>query len=54
MSDDFPLPFLPVEVECGHDVDPVAPDPRSTSDEDGHLEVDDYWRKHPDAEDLAS
>lgn len=24
-------------------------DPRSTSDEDGHLENDDYRREHPDA-----
>jgi hypothetical protein len=22
-------------------------DPRATSDEDGHLEADDYWRHHP-------
>lgn len=53
MSDDFPLPFLPVEVECGHDVDPVEAARLSGDDDDGKLEVDDYWRKHPDAEDLG-
>lgn len=27
----------------------TKPDPRSTSDEDGHLENDDYRRRHPDS-----
>jgi hypothetical protein len=51
--DVIPRGFKEVEVECGKD-DEFSPsglpfvNRLATSDEDGHLEDDEYHRRHPD------
>lgn len=46
-NDPRPKPVKPARPSRDY-LNDQYPDPRSADNSDGHLEADDYWRRHPE------